>query len=108
MLPAVVGEGDSLSVRRHLARCPECRAELARYESLGAGYSALTEVTSEPPPGLLKALQAIPESGGRLADVRTHVARNRKAYAGGVAAVVGAGLAGAALWRSRSRRYATA
>lgn len=108
MLPAVVGEQDSLSVRRHLARCPDCRAELARYESLRSGYAGLTALTSDPPPGLLRSLQAIPSGGRRLTDVRTHVARNQRAYAGGAAAVLGAGVAGAVLWRSRSRRFATA
>ncbi|MEA2459963.1 MAG: hypothetical protein QOH90_140 [Actinomycetota bacterium] len=107
MLPATAGD-DSLTVRRHLARCPECRAEAARYESLQRSYAELRSVGAEPPVGLLATLQAIPENGSRLQNVRTHVARNRKAYAGGVAAVMATGLAGAVVWRSRARRVATA
>ena len=109
MLPAVVGEGDSLAVRRHLARCPECRAEAARYEALMGTLGGLRSVAAEPPARLLRSLQAIPAGGGRIEGVRTHLARNPRAYAGGAAAMVATGALGAALvWRSRSRRYATA
>jgi anti-sigma factor RsiW len=108
MLPSLVDGDDSLSLRRHLSHCPECRAELVQYEALHASTLALAAVTSEPPPGLLRSLQAIPASGGRVAEVRTHIARNRRAYAGGAAAVLGAGVAGAVLWRTHSRRLATA
>jgi anti-sigma factor RsiW len=108
MLPAVVGEADSLAVRRHLARCPGCRAEAGRYETLMTATAGLQTLAAEPPPGLLTTLRAIPQGRGRLDEVRTHVARNRKAYAGGAAAMVATGLAGALVWRTRSRRLAHA
>lgn len=109
MLPAYVkGEGETLSLRRHLATCDDCSVELDRYSSLTASLEALAEARLETPAGLKASLMAIPtESMDRVAAVRTHVARNRSKYAGGVAvALVGA--AGAALWASRGRRAATA
>ena len=105
MLPAAP-DGDSLAVRRHLSRCPECRAEASRYESLLRSYQGLRAVTAEPPRGLLTSLQAIPSAGGRLDEIRTHVNRHRRTYAGAAAALVATGAAGAVLWRSR--RAATA
>ena len=99
-------DGDSLAVRRHLSRCPGCRAEAARYESLLRSYQGLRTVTAEPPRGLLASLQTIPQERGRLDDLRTHVDRHRRAYAGAAAALVATGAAGAVLWRSR--RAATA
>jgi anti-sigma factor RsiW len=107
MLPALVDGSDSLELRRHLAGCPECKAESARYEALLGSMSALKDITEEPPAALLQALQSIPTSGGRLTGVRTHVSRNRKAYAG-TAAVLATGVAGALVWRTRSRRPAAA
>ena len=108
LLPAYVEDRyANLTVRRHLSRCPECRAELERYESLRTNLVTMRDVHAEPPPELLSALNAIPREGPAATRVRTHIARNRRAYAGGLAvAVVGA--TGAALWRSRRSRLATA
>ena len=106
MLPAYAGENEqSLEMRRHLARCPECRAEFDRYRSLVTDLGALTERPLDPPAYLVASLKAIPETDrSRVAALRKHVARNRSAYAGGAAvALLGAG---AAVWRSR--RAATA
>jgi anti-sigma factor RsiW len=102
-LPAYVKDrGGSLSVRRHLSRCPECRTELARYDSMVELLGGLEMRTAEPPPGLARSLAAIPSQGGRVQSLRTHVARNRRAYLGG-AAVVLAGAAGAAVLQRRRR-----
>jgi hypothetical protein len=89
--------------RRHLARCPGCRSELARYESLDEGLQALETMTAVPPAGLEQELTAIPARYGRRR-VRGHLARNRTTYAGGLAAAAAA----AAYWRTRSRRLAAA
>lgn len=108
VLPSFVRDGsDSLSIRRHLARCEECRTELARYESLLGALSSMASVTSEPPPALVTALNEIPAHAGTVEQVRTHLTRHRTRYLGGAAVVV-AGAAGAALLRSRQRRFATA
>lgn len=105
MLPAYAGvPGATLSLRRHLAKCEACRTEADRYEALGSSLATMRGESIVPPPHLLRSLLDIPQGGSsRVASVRTHVVRNRNAYAGGLAvAVVGA--AGAALWKSRSRR----
>ena len=107
MLPAYAGEHEqSLEMRRHLARCPGCRVEFERYRSLVSDLGELTSQAVEPPAYLVASLKAIPETdSSRVTAVRKHVARNRSAYAGGLAvAMVGAG---AALWRAK-RRVATA
>lgn len=108
MLPAYAGEGDqSLAIRRHLSRCPECRAEREHYASLAASLSSLSNQPVEPPPGLMRSLITIPErSNSPVRTARSHLSRNRRTY-GGVAAVALVG-AGTALWRTRSRRVATA
>ena len=107
-IPAFMDHGsDSLEVRRHLARCPECKSELAAYEELRSALSAMESATVPAPRGLMTALIQIPSQANRLEQVRTHVARNRNQYIGG-AAVLAAGAVGAAVLRTRSRRVATA
>ena len=102
-LPAYVKDrSGSLSVRRHLSRCTDCRKELVRYESLVETLGGLEMSTAEPPPGLAAALTAIPSRSNRLSEVRTHVARNRARYLSG-AAVLLAGAAGAAVLQHRRR-----
>ena len=104
LLPAYAEDRSAnLAVRRHLSRCPDCRAELEQYEALRSDLSALRVTTAAPPEDLLIKLTSIPREGPAVQRVHTHVSRHRKAYAGGIAvAVVGA--AGAALWRSRRAR----
>ncbi|MGH2755493.1 MAG: anti-sigma factor family protein [Actinomycetota bacterium] len=106
MLPAYAGENEySLELRRHLARCADCRVEFERYRSLVGDLGELAARPVDPPAYLVASLKAIPETDrSRVAALRKHVARNRSAYAGGAAvAVLGAG---AAIWRAR--RTATA
>jgi anti-sigma factor RsiW len=107
-LPAYIEEhSDDLAVRRHLSRCPECRADLEVYGSLREDLASMRYVEAEPPADLLGKLTSIPTEGPAVERVRTHVSRHRSAYAGGLAiAVVGA--AGAALWRSRRSRLVAA
>lgn len=109
LLPAHAAEpSGSLAVRRHLARCSACRAELGRYQALSRSLAGLRDVAVQPPPGLLAALEAIPQAeSSPLRQVAGHVARNRSVYAGGLA-VAGAALAGAVLWRRAQRRLAPA
>ena len=103
MLPAYADEpGSDLSVRRHLATCEACKLEVDRYEAMRRGLQNLTGVAADPPYDLLPALLEIPDADNAMASVKTHVLRNRRAYASG-AAVLLAGAAGAAIWRSRRR-----
>ena len=107
MLPAYLDEPRSdLTVRRHLAGCQDCKQELDRYEDLGRSLRFLSTVHPEPPADLLPALMAIPDADTAAVAVKSHVLRNRKAYLSGAAVLV-AGAAGAALWRSK-RRLVTA
>jgi predicted anti-sigma-YlaC factor YlaD len=108
MLPAYSDDQRAtLEIRRHLSRCPDCRAEVDRYEALTGGLRALASVTAEPPARLLEGLLDIPARRTRLDEARDHVTRNRGRYVGGVAGA--AALAGtAALLRARSRRLAAA
>ena len=107
MLPAHTDDPDlGLVVRRHLARCQDCKQELALYEELDRSLGAMIEATVEPPAGLLASLEAISSQASKTTRVLGHVERNRKVYVG--AGVALAGAAGAALWRNRARRVATA
>jgi hypothetical protein len=110
MIPAFAGEGEpSLAVRRHLAKCKGCRSEIETYRSLLASMRTLEARPVDPPIGLAAKLVAIPSEASRVDHVRSHVSRNRAAYAGGTAAAVAVvGAAGALLWRSRRARLAAA
>ncbi|MDQ4142376.1 MAG: hypothetical protein M3198_01305 [Actinomycetota bacterium] len=114
LLPAYDREQQpGLAVRRHLASCTDCRAELAQLKELAAGLHEMRTSVVEVPPSLTASLMEIPQDQGVLATVRshvstarTHVARNRAAYVGGAVAVAGA--LGATLWRARGRRLLAA
>lgn len=106
-LPAFVETGgDTLTVRRHLASCAECRSELDRYVTLKASLASLAATSATPPRSLLPALVQIPRRASNVDKVRTHVRRHRNEYISG--AVLVAGAATAAVLRNRSRRVATA
>ena len=96
----------SLAIRRHLASCPGCRAEVEAYQDLATGLRDMRHSTVEVPPALTSVLEAIPSEVGVVDKARTHVARNRAAYVGGAVALAGA--LGATVWRVRSRRLAAA
>ena len=108
MLPAYGdGGGATLSVRRHLARCADCRTALAQYDTLADNLRSLSTATVDVPADLMRTLVAIPQNGNPIDHAITHVVRNRRAYLGGAAVAV-AGAATAALWQRRRHRLATA
>ncbi|HET7481701.1 MAG TPA: hypothetical protein VFK89_02445 [Actinomycetota bacterium] len=108
LLPAYADDRHAdLSVRRHLASCDECRQALDDYEQVLDGLSAMRSIVAPVPVALRDSLVAIARAEKRLDKMVTHVTRNRRAYAGGIAAVA-VGAAGAALWRSRRVRTAAA
>ena len=101
ILPAYVREGDgSLSVRRHLSRCIDCRTDLSHYEDLLGALSAMEAATARVPRALTTSLISIPSRAGRLETLRSHVNENRKAYLSGAAVVV-AGAVGTVVWKAR-------
>jgi anti-sigma factor RsiW len=98
-----VREYEDLEV--HLATCPECAADLARYRELMSAMSSLRDEVQEPPVGfsdrvaLRLARRDLRVRAGlrRMAhDRRTHVAA---ASVGG--ALLGAGAIGLLWWRAR-------
>jgi len=104
-IPAFAGEGEpSLATRRHIAKCRGCRSELETYRTMLASLQSLEARPVDAPVGLAAKLIAIPREASRADHVRSHVSRNRAAYAGGAAATVAVvGAAGALLWRNRER-----
>lgn len=113
-LPAYVRDGNTtLALRRHVADCPGCTAELQRYEALLGALDELRTSPAEPPPGLLQTLVSIPASTGATAPVRRrvgalgrHLSRNQRVYLGSAGVAI-AGAVGA-LVLTRVRRPATA
>lgn len=100
-LPAYVGEpGSSLALRRHLSRCPECKAEFEAYESMLGGLVELRQVGAEVPRGLVASLVAIPASSSAAELAKKHITNNRRAYASGLA-IAAAGATAALVWRRR-------
>ena len=104
-IPAFADEGEqSLAIRRHITKCTDCRSELETYRSMLSSLRSLEARPVDAPVGLAAKLIAIPREASRVDHVRSHVSRNRAAYAGGAAAAVAvAGAAGALLWRNRER-----
>ena len=104
-IPAFAGEGEpSLATRRHIAKCQGCRSELETYRTMLASLHSLEARPVDAPLGLAAKLIGIPREASRVDHVRSHVSRNRAAYAGGAAATVAVvGAAGALLWRNRER-----
>ena len=94
---------DDLEV--HLATCPECAADLARYRELMSAMSSLRDDVVDPPVGFSDRVSVrlarrdlrVRRELRRLAhDRRTHVAA---ASVGG--ALLGAGAIGLLWWRTR-------
>ncbi len=106
-LPSYTRDGDTgLGVRRHLSSCAGCADELVHYQTLFSSLEQLRSETVTPPPELFHQLASIPYRTSRGQDVRSHVVRHRNRYAAGLAvAAVGAG---AAVWKTRRGRVATA
>lgn len=101
MLPAYAEGKPSSALRRHLAHCPDCAAELERYQDVLGALRLMEARPVEVKPGLLAALVAIPERAGRVDHVRAHVNRNRRVYAGAGAALAGAVVGAMVLGRRR-------
>jgi anti-sigma factor RsiW len=97
----------NFAVRKHLLTCADCRQEVARYKELRASLESMRAGAVQVPAELSQTLMAIPSNQNLVGTVRTHVARNRRAYVGGAAALA-AGALGAAVWKVRSRRVVTA
>jgi hypothetical protein len=91
--------------RAHVDRCLRCQAELVQYRKLLRALHALRVQVIEPAPGLLPDILAAIEEAGERRALRELLDGRRVAYLGGLAAAAtAAGVGGALVIASRSRR----
>jgi hypothetical protein len=91
--------------RAHVDRCLRCQAELVQYRKLLRALHALRVQVIEPTPGLLPDILAAIEEAGERRALRELLDGRRVAYLGGLAAAAtAAGVGGALVIASRSRR----
>jgi len=91
--------------RAHVDRCLRCQAELVQYRKLLRALHALRVQVIEPAPGLLPDILAAIEEAGERRALRELLDGHRVAYLGGLAAAAtAAGVGGALVIASRSRR----
>jgi hypothetical protein len=90
--------------RLHVDHCLRCQAEIASYRRLRRSLRGLRDGAVEPTPGLLdEVLSALEVAGGRGA-IRSVLSGRRVAYVGGIAAATAAGVGGAIVIATRTRR----
>lgn len=106
VLPAVA-DGSTLLTgadRDHVEHCLPCQAELVQYRRLLRQLRALRTDVLEPAPGLVADVLAALEEAGERRALRELLGGRRVAYLGGIAAATAAGVGGAIVLASRSRR----
>ena len=95
----------------HLATCPECAGDLARYREVVAAVGSLRDHLEDPPAGMVQRITArVVEPESRIAGRLRRVATDRRVHVAAASfggAVLGAG-AIAILWRRAARRAAVA
>ena len=90
--------------RGHVDECLRCQAEAAQYRKLLRALRSLRTDLVDPAPGLLTELSAsLDEGAGRRAG-RSRTYGRRVAYVGAAAAATAAGVGGAIVLASRTRR----
>ncbi len=90
--------------RAHVAQCLRCQAELVQYRKLLRSLRALRMQVLEPAPGLVPEILAYIEAAGERRALRELIDGRRVAYIGGLAAATAAGVGGAIVIASRSKR----
>jgi len=90
--------------RDHVEHCLNCQAELVQYRRVLRQLRALRTDLLEPAPGLLTDVLAALEEAGERRALRELLSGRRAAYLGGIAAATAAGVGGAIVLASRSRR----
>ncbi|UDY33900.1 hypothetical protein [Dermatobacter hominis] len=91
-------------MRAHVEHCLRCQAELVQYRRVLRTMRSLRSEVLEPAPGVLTDVLAAVEEVGERHAVRSLLRRRRVAYAVGAGAATVAGVVGAVLIASRSRR----
>jgi hypothetical protein len=90
--------------RLHIEHCLRCQAEIVQYRRVLRGLRAMRTQVLEPAPGLLPGILAgISEANERRA-LRELIDGRRVAYVGGLAAATAAGVGGAIVLATRTRR----
>ncbi|MGH2673899.1 MAG: anti-sigma factor family protein [Actinomycetota bacterium] len=91
----------------HLATCPQCAGELARYREVVAAVASLRDEVEEPPFGFSERVVAhVLETEGRWTGRVRRLAQDRRVHVAAASvggAIVGAGAIGL-LWRRAARR----
>ena len=90
--------------RRHVDHCLRCQAEVVQYRKLLRSLRAMRTQVLEPAPGLLPELLAAIEEAGEKRALRELLDGRRAAYLGGLAAATAAGVGGAFVIATRSKR----
>ena len=88
----------------HVEHCLRCPAELVQHRRVLRPLRSLRAEVLEPAPGMLTDVLAAVEEVGERHAVRSLLRRRRVAYGAGVAAATVAGVIGAVVINSRSRR----
>ena len=90
--------------RRHVDQCLRCQAELVQYRKLLRSLRAMRLQLLEPAPGLVPEILAYIEEAGERRALREMLDGRKVAYLGGLAAATAAGVGGAIVIASRSKR----
>ncbi len=92
------------AARAHVEHCLRCQAEMVQYRKLLRALRAMRTEVIEPVPGLLPEILAGLQEAGERHAIRQVLNGRRVAYLGGLAAATAAGVGGAIVIASRSRR----
>ena len=92
------------ATRLHIEHCLRCQAEVVQYRRVLRGLRAMRTQVLEPAPGLLPGILAGIEEAGERRALRELLDGRRAAYVGGLAAATAAGVGGAIVLASRTRR----
>jgi hypothetical protein len=92
------------ATRLHIEHCLRCQAEVVQYRRVLRGLRAMRTQVLEPAPGLLPGILAGIEEAGERRALRELLEGRRAAYVGGLAAATAAGVGGAIVLATRTRR----
>jgi hypothetical protein len=90
--------------RLHVEHCLRCQAEVVQYRRVLRAMRAMRTDVLAPSPGLLPEVLAALEEAGERRALRSLLQGRKVAYMGGIAAATAAGLGGAIVLASRTRR----
>jgi hypothetical protein len=92
------------AARAHVDQCLRCQAEVVQYRKLLRSLRAMRIQVLEPAPGLVPEILAYIEEAGERRALRELLDGRKAAYLGGLAAATAAGVGGAIVIASRSKR----